>query len=719
MMDKSDSDVMERKLLTRISAGDSEAFWELWEKHKHALHYQCAALLRGRYDDVEDVLSETMMKAWKYLRFNTLINENAFPWLRSILDNACIDFLNSAKHESTPLSNDDIIKRPAAESHSPDRIAIGRMNLESRLREVDRLPKRFRDIFILRKIHNLPYAEIAGRFRMTPHAVEERVHLAGKYLEQQKIQNLPPEKMLEEIHAQISDVRFAAVDTPHGGVVSYRVHLEEKLPFRKVRVQTLRDRATEHPCGWRIRLDLANLLFAMAEWEEAAAHYWFALNHQPGRIDLWLRLGVILRGLERYDEARGVYEKALKLADTVATRSHISGWIAICNGSIQSAITSFQRAADLEPDNSAHWHAIGFIARDAQMDVESVAAFDRALAINPDDVVALGGSHDSLQSEDRNAELIRRLYRAVELNPNDPTALKLLAVHRCANGYVWGKEGIKTLRLAKRAVLLAPDSTEAWESLCNYYSARGKVHHDLTLWQEFLQNHPRDSRTWMKYSVALQNTPRIDLALDAIRRANQLAPDNYYIKFTYSEAITEYGPTEEVKCCVDDLLDGFAHFWGSHICAGMAFVKRLGDHDRGCRAAQQAVRLQPGLSAAWSCYASVLWEAGERRESQKAQEHACELMTDVRPPQRSLLTSARWREMREESRAEEWLHNAIEDARKWTVVSPSFSAYYIGVASEALGDRKVAYDSFQEALHIGLLDYFTLQTARAAAERLK
>ena len=68
----------------------------------------------------------------------------------------------------------------------------------------------------------------------------------------------------------------------------------------------------------------------------------------------------------------------------------------MCRRCIEQAAVSFEQATLLEPENTAHWLALGFIYLEKEAPIAALQAFDTVLQLNPNDVVANSHSYDAL-----------------------------------------------------------------------------------------------------------------------------------------------------------------------------------------------------------------------------------------------------------------------------------------------------------------------------------
>jgi RNA polymerase sigma-70 factor (ECF subfamily) len=98
--------------LAAARAGDERAFGQLTEPHRRELQVHCYRLL-GSLHDAEDLVQETMLRAWR--RLDTYEGRASFrAWLYKIATNACLDALDKRPRRALPP-----VTYPAADPYAP------------------------------------------------------------------------------------------------------------------------------------------------------------------------------------------------------------------------------------------------------------------------------------------------------------------------------------------------------------------------------------------------------------------------------------------------------------------------------------------------------------------------------------------------------------------------------------------------------------------------
>lgn len=82
-------------LVAALRSDDHAAFAEQVQHHRQALHVHCYRML-GSIDDAEDVVQETLLRAWRQ-RHRFEGHSSFRAWLYRIATNACIDSLRAGQ----------------------------------------------------------------------------------------------------------------------------------------------------------------------------------------------------------------------------------------------------------------------------------------------------------------------------------------------------------------------------------------------------------------------------------------------------------------------------------------------------------------------------------------------------------------------------------------------------------------------------------------------
>ncbi len=189
-------------VLEAALSGSREAFEELSEPHRRELQVHCYRMM-GSTLDAEDLVQETLIRAWKKL--HTFEARAPFrAWLYRIATNACLDELSkrtgrSLPFEIYPASNpkqplEPAVMDPIWIEPFPDAwLEAERTNPAARydqresvtlafLVALQTLPPRQRAILILRDVLGLPANDVADLLEITASAVSSALYRARNRL---------------------------------------------------------------------------------------------------------------------------------------------------------------------------------------------------------------------------------------------------------------------------------------------------------------------------------------------------------------------------------------------------------------------------------------------------------------------------------------------------------------------------------------------------------
>lgn len=182
----------EQGLIAASKAGDAEALDGLVRVHQGRV-YGFAMRMCRNVEDAKDILQETFLGMVRSIR--DFREESKFStWLYRIAANACLKKRRRGVHDPTPeqeLSLDDLMPRPDAEGRRPEipdwsedaERALLRGELSDRMETaIDKLPKEYKIVLILRDVEGLSAEETAQAVGLSVAAVKSRLHRARVFV---------------------------------------------------------------------------------------------------------------------------------------------------------------------------------------------------------------------------------------------------------------------------------------------------------------------------------------------------------------------------------------------------------------------------------------------------------------------------------------------------------------------------------------------------------
>jgi RNA polymerase sigma factor (sigma-70 family) len=461
----------------------------------------------GNRVDAQDALSQAMMKAMESLPSCAGNVVCPAAWLHRLARNVCIDLIRERNRRSRTAEGwkDQMLSEPTAEA--PMIEAEQEAEIE---RQIVALPSALRDPFLLRVVRGKPVRNVALQLGLSPANVRKRVQLARSRLRREFEWSLEEgsgngpgdERPLPKpVADRPSRKRCGREDYPPTAVVrTVRVKLRcgvEKLfhvfaaksPVSPARqIGSLRRYLQAHPGGWKRRAELAELLYVTGDWREAVAQWQQVLAMRP-HLPTVFKLAETLLRLGAREEAAPVLNRARPQSEGV--RQHLQGWIAVCGKDAPQAVMEFQSAADLEPENSAHWHGLALALHLAGRGAEAVAAIKRALAVNPGDVAALSIGHEILLATGAIEEAMRRAELLLTLVPRDLLTMLRLIDCRCRLKLSQGEAARETRVLLRHSSRLSQNPLLMREPLAAFFLSREEPQKALAVGREFVERHPQ------------------------------------------------------------------------------------------------------------------------------------------------------------------------------------------------------------------------------------
>ncbi|CAG0917923.1 unnamed protein product [Notodromas monacha] len=163
--------------------------------------------------------------------------------------------------------------------------------------------------------------------------------------------------------------------------------------------------------------NLANLLKARGQLEDALGLLENATAVRPDFAAAWMNLGIVLADLKQYDRARFAYERALELRPRYPDCYYNFGNLFVGLDKRDEALQAWSRAIELKPTHALAWINI-VILLDARGDVEAAKSVARAgLEQLPDNAGLHFNLANCLGKVGEFEESEKHFLRAVELEP--------------------------------------------------------------------------------------------------------------------------------------------------------------------------------------------------------------------------------------------------------------------------------------------------------------
>lgn len=150
-------------------------FKQIFDKYykpiKNFLYYKC-----GDVDQSEDLTQDVFMKLWD--KREEINPETVKSYLYTIANNM---LLNKIRHDKVVMNFAEK-NRDAFNEQSPQ-YALEEKEFKQQLEDtIGAMPEKQREVFLMNRIDELTYKEIADRLELSVKAVEKRMHGALGYL---------------------------------------------------------------------------------------------------------------------------------------------------------------------------------------------------------------------------------------------------------------------------------------------------------------------------------------------------------------------------------------------------------------------------------------------------------------------------------------------------------------------------------------------------------
>ena len=209
---------MDRRLITRLQAGDQAAVHELAQRYGSRI-YQLALRQMKNREDAEEVAQDVLMKV--YRKIGAFRGDSALSsWIYRITFNTAMSKLRGNRaaraadkerdrvRAAQSAQDDDLqpAEQPIDWSHMPDEELLRRQLRQAVVAAISELPEIYRAPVVLRDIQGLTTEEASSRLNVKDQTLKSRLH-RGRLMLRQRLQ---PFTSGLSLHRQPADYSYRA-----------------------------------------------------------------------------------------------------------------------------------------------------------------------------------------------------------------------------------------------------------------------------------------------------------------------------------------------------------------------------------------------------------------------------------------------------------------------------------------------------------------------------
>ncbi len=160
-------------------AKDLVAFEQLFRKFRPGLVAFATSII-GRSNDAEELVHDVFIAIWNR-ESNDLDPNGIKSYLFTSVKNRCLNFIKKSKLDVTDINDESPVFDANVNAHT----SMVAKESEKRIHLlIDQLPKKCKQVFLMSRMYELSYKEIAEILEITPKTVENQISIALKFLKE-------------------------------------------------------------------------------------------------------------------------------------------------------------------------------------------------------------------------------------------------------------------------------------------------------------------------------------------------------------------------------------------------------------------------------------------------------------------------------------------------------------------------------------------------------
>ncbi|MTJ09440.1 MULTISPECIES: tetratricopeptide repeat protein [unclassified Anabaena] len=272
-------------------------------------------------------------------------------------------------------------------------------------------------------------------------------------------------------------------------------------------------------------------------------------NRQPVTLNqssqYWFEQGIELIDLERYEEAISYFDKAIAINPDDHDAWFHRGTVLDELQRYREAIASYDKAIAINPDDHEAWYNRGIALGALRKYTEAIASYDKAIAIKADYHEAWSNRGVALEKLQKYTEAITSYDKGIAIKADFHEA--------------WYNRGVALEKLQKyteaiasydKAIAIKPDFHEAWHGRGISLRQLQKYEEAIASYDKAIAIKPDDYDAWHNRGVSLRQLQKYEEAIASYDKAIAIKPDKHEPWTAKSVSLWYLQRYEEaLKCC--------------------------------------------------------------------------------------------------------------------------------------------------------------------------
>jgi len=288
-----------------------------------------------------------------------------------------------------------------------------------------------------------------------------------------------------------------------------------------------------------------------------------------------------------------------------------------------SAITSFEKATEIQPDNPKAWQNRGDALVKLGKNEKALVSFDKAIELKPDNHDAWQNQGNVLVKLGENEKALVSFDKAIELKPDNHDAWQ-------NQGNVLAKlgENEKALVSFDKAIELKPDNHEVWQNRGNVLAKLGENEKALVSFNKAIELKSDNHKYWYNRGNALVKLGEYEKAIASYHQAIQIKPDFYQAWTNRGNALSDLGEKEEAIANYHQAIQIKSDFHDAWNNRGVALAE-LREYEKAIANYHQAIQIKSDFHNAWHNRGVALFRLGEYEQAIGSFDQAIQIKPDL------------------------------------------------------------------------------------------